>query len=143
MIKHLKYFSFSSILYFFILLIIHFSFIISSISFEYPSALTLNNGNIFIIHKTGVSICDPSNSTIIKDIIIFKESEQIKNEDYLSKVILAQFKDGYIVSIIINKIFFFDAEGKYEYNETLTTRDDLYYFLTIIYMNILIKILYI
>ena len=49
-------------------------------SFNYPYSLTLTNGNIFIIHQKGVTICDYSLSTIIENVIIFSEDEEIKTE---------------------------------------------------------------
>ena len=114
----------------FYFILIKFSFIISTVPFTYPNAVPLKNGNIFIIHKVGVTIYNPTNSTIIKNVIVFSESEQIINEDYFSKVTLVQFSDGYIASIIINKLYFFNEEGEYQTMQTLTSRTDLYYFLS-------------
>ena len=51
--------------------LLNISFIFSYISFNYPNAVTLKNGNIFVIHKYGISICDNSYSIIIKNITFF------------------------------------------------------------------------
>ena len=42
-----------------------------SISFIYPNSVTLKNGNIFVIHKEGVTICNSDFSEIIKNVITF------------------------------------------------------------------------
>ena len=39
---------------------------IKTLKLDYIDAVTLNNGNIFIIHQNGISICDSSFSQIIK-----------------------------------------------------------------------------
>ena len=118
---------------FIIIFFLQFTSFISILSFTYPNALTLKNGNIFVIHKNGVSICDYSFSTILREIIVFSEELQISDTDHLSKVLLEKFNDGYIVSIIINKIFIFDINGnlKYESNEPLSNEPDLYFSLSI------------
>ena len=73
----------------------------SGLYFEYPTSIILNNKKIFIIHKTGVTICEPSFTNIVKNVYNFtNENEQISNETKLSKVSLSKFDDGYIVSII-------------------------------------------
>ena len=104
----------------------------SILSFYYPTAITLNNGNIFIIHKTGITICDSSFSNIIRYVKNFTtESEQISSEEKLSKVSISKFNDGYIVSIIINKVYIFDKTGIMKTNKDLSyTNDNLYFSLT-------------
>ena len=106
-----KFFFFSFKLLFIISFLLNISQINSFISFTYPTAVTLNNGNIFVIHKYGISICDNSYTTIINNITIFSSEDQISNEDYLSKVSISQFKDGYILSVIIDKINIFNSIG--------------------------------
>ena len=128
-----KYYLFSYKLLYIFLFFFQFSNIHSTLSFEYPTAVTLKNGNIFIIHKTGVTICDPSMSTKIKDILNFS-TNQISNENYLSKVAISQFEDGYIISVIIDKIYIFDIKGELKYtgNRLITNSElDLYYSLAI------------
>lgn len=75
--------------------------------FNYINAITLKNENIFVVHKNGFSICDPSFSEIINESYNFTNSEVISNETALSKVALKKFEDGYVVCIIINKNTYF------------------------------------
>ena len=117
-------------------MIILFLFLIKIInnrlSFSFPIATTLNNGNIFIIHKTGITICDYSLTKIIKYVTNFTtDDEQISTEEKLSKVSISKFNNGYIVSIIINKIYIFDKIGNFKRDKDLYfTIDNLYYSLT-------------
>ena len=85
--------------------------IISSLSFSYPNAVTLNNGNYFIIHKYGITICDSSFSKIVSNVTIFSDAELISNENDLFKIVIKKFKDGYILFTIIDKIYIFDSFG--------------------------------
>ena len=101
--------------YSFILLSITLSQIKSILSFTYPSAITLSNGNIFVVEKFGIYICDHSLSYIIKNEFSFSEEDQIKNEEDYSRVILKK-RFSYIISLINYKIFIFDSKGKIVYN---------------------------
>ena len=82
----------------------------SYISFSFPYALSLSNGNILIIHKTGITICDNLLSKIIKNITIFESSEQIGTEASLSKITTTKM-NNYIISIINDKIHIFNDAG--------------------------------
>ena len=120
-----------------ILFIIIIIFLLSKLSisstlyFPYPTATTLNNGNIFIIYKYGVVICDKNITNVIKYSYNFTESEEISTEAKLSKVSISKFDDGYIVSIIIDKLYIFDCNGnlRQRYN-TIDDKDVPYYTLT-------------
>ena len=96
-----------------IILSMKFSLIFSVTKFTYPSAVTLKNGNILVIHKTGVTICNLS-YTNFDDIINFSESEQISSEEDLSKITLSQFADGFTVAVVINNIYIFDENGEFK-----------------------------
>jgi len=87
---------------------------ISSILFSYPYALSLSNGNILVIHKSGIDICDHSLSRIIENISVFEGEEEINNDKALSKV-TAETKDEYIFCIINDKIYIFNNIGKLLY----------------------------
>ena len=50
----------------------------SFISFNFPYSLALSNGNIFVIHQKGVSICNNNLNKILLNIITFSEDEEIK-----------------------------------------------------------------
>ena len=107
------------------------SYTISTLSFSYPTSITLGNGNIFIIHKFGICICDPSFSTIIKDnVYTFQSEEQISDLNKLSQVSIREFSDGVIISVIINRIYFFDPQGNYKIRSTTFSSGISYYSLT-------------
>ena len=123
MVKDLAYFL--NNFFFTISFALNFSITLSTLSFKYPTAITLKNGNIFIIHETGISICDPTFSIIRKNVTVFSSGNKISSANYLSKVSVSQFNEGYIVSVIINKIYIFSPQGEIEYMSTsaLTTND--------------------
>ena len=102
---------------------------ISAISFTYPISVTLKNENILIIHQNGISICSPFCSLIIKEILTFSEDEKITTEELLSKVTISKFEDGYIVAVIINKIYIFNINGDLEFKSTdsLNSPSQIYY----------------
>ena len=102
----------------------------SALYFSFPTAIALGDKNIFIIHQTGVTICDPKLTTIKKNVIDFASNEQI-SESTLSTISIAQFSNGYIVSTIINKVFIFDEKGNYKTNSSLTIGSIPYYSLAI------------
>ena len=114
----------------------------SSILFNYPYCLSLSNGNILVIHKTGIDICDHSLSRIIKNISVFEGDEEISNDKALSKV-TTETKDEYIFCIINDKIYIFnnigdllykdynkilDAGEKAEYYSLVIAKKDNYYY---------------
>ena len=123
------YFFFSYHLIYIIINLLNIPLSISTISFSYPKAVTLKNGNIFVIHQYGVSICNSSFSEIIKDVFTFSTDEQISNEDYLSKVTIAQFDDGFIIAAILYKIYIFNINGEFEFRENIfdSIPSDIYY----------------
>jgi len=95
--------------YLFILFII-INKTVSYISFTFPYALSLSNGNILVIHKTGITICNILLSQIIKNITIFDNDEQILTEASLSKITSTKI-NNYIISIINDKIHIFNDNG--------------------------------
>ena len=113
-------------LFIFFLLI---SFLNSTLYFTFPTAIILQDENIFIIHQKGISVCDPNLETILVNSYNFTSVEQI-TENNLEKVSIAQFEDGYIVSIIINKIYFFNEKGIFQKSFSLTTEGISFYTLT-------------
>ena len=108
-----------------IVLLINTYSIFSSLSFSYPSAVTLINGNYFVIHKYGISICYSSFSKIINNITIAENTaELISNENDLYKIEIKKFKDGYILCAIIDKIYIFNSYGIMKYkSNSLIPRD--------------------
>ena len=77
-----------------LLFIISFLSLVSkifSLYFAYPNAITLKNRNIFIIHKTGITICDINFTTIIKNVAYFNSDEELTNEEDLFKVSIIKY----------------------------------------------------
>ena len=100
-----------------ILFIIFFFFYIihtlnSTTYFNYPYSLTLSNDNIFIIHYAGIDIYDSSFKKIIQ-IIQFSDNEEM-TEEIFSKIKI-KYDNEYILSIINDKIYIFNNEGKFLY----------------------------
>ena len=96
-------------------LIILFQFfykINSAASFDYPYSITLANDNILLIQKTGIDIYDKSLNKL-NQIIEFSGEEEITEEKF-SKIAIKYNKE-YILSIINDKIFIFNNEGKLLY----------------------------
>ena len=101
----------SSILFRLYILISIIEIIISRLDINYPSSLSLSNGNIFIVEKKGIFVYDGHLKNVIYN-YIFEEGEQINNLDIFSNVIV-KFKNNYIICLVNNKIFFSDYEGKF------------------------------
>jgi len=102
-------------------------------SFDYPYSITLANDNIFLIQKTGIDIYDKS-LNMSNQIIKFSKEEEITDENF-AKIALKNNKD-YILSIINDKFFIFNNEGKLLYkNETKINDNQIIYSysLTLIY----------
>ena len=123
----LSFFNLKNVLLFIILcdLMIHIN---TSISFMYPFSISLSNGNIFIIHKLGISVCDPLLSKIIKNITIFTEEEQLK-EETLSRV-TSIYENGFIFNIINDKIYIVNESEilLYESNTTILNGENPGYY---------------
>ena len=49
----------------------------SKLKFKFPTSITLQNQNIFIVEEKGIHICDPDFTRIIKNVQIFDTEEQI------------------------------------------------------------------
>jgi len=82
-------------------------------SFEdYPYYLTLSNNNIFIIHHTGIDLYD-SLFNKIDQIIQFSGNETMTKENF-SKIKI-KYDNEYILSIINDRIYIFNNEGKFLY----------------------------
>ena len=79
----------------------------ANLSFKYPTAFTLNNGNIFVIHSLGIDICD-SNYTTSTNILTFTQE---MTKEKLSKISISKYSTGEILIFIINKFYLFNEEG--------------------------------
>ena len=84
----------------------------SYVHFKYPYGITLTNQNVFIVHQLGIDIIDAQFTKIIKNVLTFSEEEKIKTENELSKIEI-KYKDGYILSLINDKIYIFNNTGDF------------------------------
>ena len=84
----------------------------SILSYDYPHSLTLSNGNIFLIHQEGIDIYDSSFKKI-SQIMKFSGEEEMTKEIF-AKIEL-KYDNEYILSIINDKIYIFNNEGKFLY----------------------------
>ena len=75
----------------------------STLYFTFPTAIILQDENIFIIHQKGASVIDPNLETILINSYNFTDDEQI-TENNLAIVSIAQFEN--VVSILIKKNIF-------------------------------------
>ena len=88
---------------------------------KFTKSITLLNGDIFIIHQSGISIYNSSLNGFIENITYFSEDLLINDYSQLNKVIISRFNEtnyGYIISIINNIIYIFDYKGKMLKNDT-------------------------
>ena len=81
---------------------------IYTLSFKYPTAFTLTNGSIFVIHSLGIDICDSAYKTST-NILTF--SSEI-NESDLPKISIARFSNDHFIILIINKFYLFNELGE-------------------------------
>ena len=95
-----------------ILLYLNLFQINSDIFYPYSLTITLSNGNLFIVYKYGIDICNHNLTKIIKSSIVFSNNEQITN-DNLSKIVFSKCEDGYILCLINDKIYIFNSEGNF------------------------------
>jgi len=96
-----------------LIIILQRFYIINSItSFDYPYLITLPNDNIFIIQNTGIDIYDISLKKLNK-IIEFSGEDEISEEKFSN--ITIKYNTKYIISILNDKIFIFNSEGKFLY----------------------------
>ena len=108
----------------------------SIVKFEYPTALSLFNGNIFVVEKKGIYIYDEQVKNIIYQ-LPFSEDEQINDLESFSNVIV-KYKSNYIVCLINLKIYLFDYQGNFiiETEKLVTDSNFSYLSLTPISLDI-------
>ena len=74
------------------------------LSLKYPTAFTLNNENIFIIHSLGIDICDPLFTTNSPKLVFTSEL----TESDLKKMAKSRYDSGEFLLLIQNTIYIFD-----------------------------------
>jgi len=117
----------------FIILLQIFYKISSETSFDYPYSITLANENIFLIQKAGIDIYDKSLNKLYR-IFEFSGKEEISEENFAK--IAIKYNGTYILSIINDKIFIFNNEGRllYKGEEKMNNNQIIYsYSLTFIH----------
>ena len=140
----------SCILYiYFYILIFYITQINCENYYSNPTTISLSNGNLFIIHQTGIDIYD-NNLNYISTSLTFSNENQITT-DNLSKVVISKFDDGYIICIINGYFYIFNSEGELIYGGANINRnrnpehytlvpkevssEDIYYYIAFIYGN--------
>ena len=106
------------------------------LSFTYPNCLHLSNGNIFVIHKYGISICNSDFTQIVTNITKFQEDDII-TEANLAKI-TSVFGNGYIFNIINDKIYIFNSIGTllYENATKIISNEENPSYYTLVPINI-------
>ena len=95
----------------------------AELNFKYPTSISLENENIFVIEENGIYICNSDFTEIIKKVKSFDtEEEKISTLEKLSTVILIRRSD-YIISLINYKVYFFDMNGNYKFNTEKLIQD--------------------
>ena len=119
---------------FFLIIILQRFYKISSLSsFDYPISITLSNDNIFLIQKTGIDIYDISLNKL-NQIIEFSGEDEISEEKYSN--ITIKYNTKYILSIINDKLFIFNNEGKLLYKSEEKINDNqIIYCYSLTFMN--------
>jgi len=93
-----------------VLLILFIQKPISTLDFTYPSAITISDGNIFVIEKEGIFVYDEQLENIIYN-YPFEEDEKINDLNSLSNIII-KYRYDYIICLVNLKIYFFSNEGE-------------------------------
>ena len=97
-----------------ILLIICINIIPLIISFPFINlqSAELKNGNYLMVHQYGVDICDKDLKQVLRKEVVFSAEERISTPQKMQYVIIKSFEDGYLVCLIINKVYIFDDVGQ-------------------------------
>ena len=110
-------------LLFLIIYLSNFPLLFLDLYFAYPTSVNLKNDNFLVIYQDGICVCNSKFKKIVKTIYTFNESEKITKNN-LYNITIAQFNDGFIVSFIVDSLYFFDKFGelkKKEINSQLQT----------------------
>ena len=99
----------------------------SLLDFNYPSAISFPNKNVFIVEKDGIFVYDEQLKNIIYSHPFKYENDKINDSIKYSKVVI-KLKANYIICLINGKIFFFDKEGKELLLETETIISETTYY---------------
>ena len=105
------------------------------VDFNYPSAIGLPNGNIFLVEKKGIFVYDEQLINIIYN-YNFQINEEINDVNKLSNIVI-KYKYDYIICIINLKVYFFNDEGNklLETDKIITDENISYISLTPVDLN--------
>ena len=95
---------------------------IRSIDLDYTHAITLLNGNVFIIHKNGVRVYNYNFSIILYD-FDFGGNQLISSELENNLTSIMQCDDDnnkYVTALLYNNIYIFSSKGKYLFDKPHT-----------------------
>ena len=81
--------------------------LIQALYFKYPTAFTLEDKKIFVIHSLGIDICDSLYKTSTN---IIEFQEEISESD-LYKISISKFFSGEFIILIVDTIYIFDGYG--------------------------------
>ena len=108
-------------------LVVFFTTQIKSLSFKYPTAFTLSDGKIFVIHSLGIDICDPEYTTSNRTLNF---SQEIPESNFAA-ISISKYSTGEFIIFIINRIYLFDENGNYKHSSnTLNSIYGEYYTLS-------------
>ena len=125
-----------------LIIIISIQITISLLDFTYPSAISLTNGNIFVVEKNGIFVYDSQLKNIVDNHNYpFEDEDKINDLDILSNVII-KFKANYIICLINSKIYFFDYGGKFILKTEKLITEQTYYYPTLTPITLNIENLY-
>ena len=99
--------------------------LIQSLSFQYPTAFTLEDKKIFVIHSLGIDICDSQYKTST-NIISFQD--EITESD-LYKISISKYSSGEFIILIIDTIYIFDGYGQKLLSYTMDESFNAEYFI--------------
>ena len=108
----------------------------SYINFTYPYGISLSNGNIFVIHKFGICICDQNLSTIIQNVTDFTEDEELTAESSLR--IVSTYEYEHIIAIINYKLYIINNTWNLVITDNIPLNNiynDIYFSITPIFLR--------
>ena len=93
--------------------------LVKTLDYDYTHAITLLNGNLFILHRNGVVVYNYNFTSIIYTYNISLISSDEENE-YVS-IVQCDDYDKYVLSLMKNNLYVFSSSGKYifHHNHTL------------------------
>ena len=121
----------------FIILCTIFPEVTSVIPFTFPQSTTLSNGNILVVERDGIYVCDPNLSNILRTLHTFPDEDKISSQLKLSKTIIK--KTSIVIIIFSNyKRYLIDSTtGILTYKDTsqIITGEDPEYVTVTYYTN--------